>query len=69
MFSLAPDNWKRLAPITLPGEKPVAQLIADIAAAVTVLFQPLQHFRLRFRRWQAIDDRGINRDAVVEEAD
>ena len=49
MFPLFPNNRKRLAPITLPRKKPVAQLVIHLAPAMPIFFQPIDDFLFRFR--------------------
>ena len=40
VFAVAPDDRERLAPVTLTGEKPIAQLVVDRAATEPLLIQP-----------------------------
>src|ERR1700674_4421225 len=69
MFAIAPDDRKRFAPIALPREKPVAQFVIRRAPAPGVFFQPGGYFLLgRFSR-QAVEERRIDRGAVVDIAD
>src|SRR5262249_48181238 len=55
-----PDDWKRLTPISLSREEPVAQFVIDRALALSALFQPFCDFLFRFRARQTVDDRRID---------
>src|SRR4030088_1605891 len=69
MFSIFPNNWERLAPITLPRKKPVAQFVTNTRSAVTALLQPRDDFLLRLRCRQSIDHRRVDREPVSEKTD
>src|SRR5438477_11857107 len=68
MFSLLPNNRKWLAPITLTRKKPIAQLIVGGTFAQTALFQPQCDFAYCLPRWEPIDHRRINSDAIANES-
>src|SRR5215475_3647506 len=69
MFAILPNDWERLAPITLTRKKPVAQFVIDRALAEAALFQPLRDFSNRVARLQPINNRRIDRNAVADESD
>ena len=56
MVSVFPDDRKRLAPITLTGEKPVAEF--ELNAAFTEAFglEPVDHFGFGLKGGQSIEE-------------
>ena len=62
-----PDDGKRLAPIALAGEEPVAQLVLDAARAELLFLQPVDHLRLGLGGGQAVEETGIDGDALAGE--
>src|SRR4051794_17206751 len=68
MLSVLPNDRERLAPVTLPREEPVAQFEANVAAALAVLFQPVDHLRLRRSCPQTVDLWRIDGEPVAREA-
>ena len=64
VMAVLPDDRKRLAPVTLAGEEPVAQLVLDAALAEAVRLQPVDHLRLGFGGGQAVEEAGVDGDAV-----
>ena len=55
MFSIAPDDREWFAPITLPREKPVPQLVTDVAAPMAVLLQPVDDLGRRLLPRESIE--------------
>ena len=49
------QDRERLAPVALPAEEPVAQLVVDLALAQPVLFQPGGDLLLELGRRQAVE--------------
>jgi len=64
-----PDNRKRLAPITLPGKKPVAQFVIDCALAPIAFFQPGRDFANRFTGQESVNDWRVDRNSIADEPD
>ena len=54
------DNRNRLAPVSLAGEYPVAQLVVDSLAANTHFFNHLRSFLLQDRRLHSVPLAGID---------
>src|SRR3954469_1591172 len=64
-----PDNGKRFAPVTLPREKPVAQLVGRRAFAMSSFLEPPDNFLFCFRSRQSVHQRRVDGHAVAEKAD
>ena len=60
---VAVGNGDRLAPVTLPGEDPVAELIVDLGHALPGLLQPLLDLLLGLLHGQAVQESGVDHDA------
>src|SRR6266404_2609727 len=69
MLAVLPNDWKRLAPISLPREQPVTQFVIDRAFAQAAFFKPLGYFSNRIARRQSVDDRRINRHPIADKSD
>src|SRR5689334_19981694 len=67
MFSLLPNDWKWLTPITLARKQPVPQFVIDRAFAKAAFFEPRCNFADRVGRLQPINDWRIDRDTITDE--
>ncbi len=67
VLSVFPDNRKWLAPVTLAGEQPVAQLVLDASLAFGIGFQPVDHLGLGFSGRKAVEEAGVDGDSMVGE--
>ena len=56
MMAVAPDNWERLSPVTLPAEEPVTQLEINSSLPSLLFLQPIDDLGRGFRRWQATNE-------------
>ena len=65
---IAMHNRNRLAPVALPGEKPIAQLVIHGRLAEFLLFEPRGNFLLRFRRRQTSEHARVHRSAIAGKA-
>src|SRR5438046_1846810 len=63
-----PNDRERFAPITLPGKKPVAQLVINRAFTLASFLQPCRDLLFRFCGLQSIDDRRIHGNAVADKS-
>ncbi len=61
------QNRKRLPPIALPAEEPVAQLVVNRLPALPVLGQPGRYPLLELRRGQTVEWAAVNRLAIADE--
>ena len=68
VLSVLPNNGQRLAPITLPRKQPVAQLVIDRTFSGAVLLKPFGDFLFRFRTWQAINYRRVDRNSFADKS-
>src|SRR5690606_14623872 len=66
-FRLAVDEYdrERLAPVALPREEPVAELVVDLAAAFAVRLEPVDHLRLRVGDGAAVEEPAVDDPAVA----
>ena len=61
------QHRKRLTPVALATEEPVAQPVADRTAAGTLRLEPLDHAALGIRRAQPVEVSGVHVDAFPAE--
>ena len=66
--AVVPHDRERLAPVALPTEEPVAQLVINPPLAKCLFLEPSGDFALGIRRWQAVKETGVHRRAVTGEA-
>ena len=60
---LAPHQRNRLAPVALPREHPVAQLVVDLLPADAALLQKRDHLLLRLRDGQPVQEPAVDQRA------
>ena len=61
------DEREGLAPVALPREQPVAQLVGDAAAAEALGLEPGDHGLLGLRGREAVEEAGVDGEAVLAE--
>ena len=66
--ALIPNDRKRLAPVALPAEQPIAQFVIDRPLSKRFRLKPSGRFRLGLGGWQAIEKTGVHRNAHAGEA-
>ncbi len=59
------DDRERLAPVALPGEQPVPQLVLDAGATAAVGLQPRDDGLLGRRDAQPVEVAGVHQHAVT----
>ena len=64
-----PDDGEGLAPIPLPAEEPVAQLVVDGLFAEALGCKPRGDFRFGFGGGEVVEKVRVHGDAVVQKAD
>src|SRR5581483_5822492 len=69
MMSILPNDRERLAPISLPREKPVAQFVIDGALPETAFLQPRRDFANRLARRKPVNNRRVDRDSITDKSD
>ena len=62
------QDRKRLAPVALAAEEPVAQLVVDLALAAPALGQPFGDLLLEVRGGQTVERPGVDGRAFAAEA-
>ena len=65
MLAILPDDGEGLAPVTLSAEEPVAQLEVRGAFAEAFFLEPDGDFFLGFRSGQAVEEAGVDGNAVI----
>ena len=60
------DDRERLAPVALPAEQPVAQLVRDGRLAVPVLLEPRDDLALGVGDGEPVEEVAVDRGAVAE---
>ena len=66
--SLIPNDWKRLTPVALPTEQPVAQLVIHGPLAMRLFLEPSDNLGLGFGGRQPVEKTGVHCHAVPGEA-
>ena len=59
-------DWEGLAPISLPREQPVSELVVDLAGAVPVLLEPIDHARFRRLDIEPVQELAVDCGAVAQ---
>ena len=62
-----PEDGERLAPVTLARKEPVAELVVDGSLADMVCLEPFDHFLFAIGHVEAIEEAGIDMEAVAGE--
>src|SRR5215831_14867938 len=69
MLAVLPNNWERLAPITLPRKKPVSQFVIDRSFAKAAFLQPFSDLSNCRTRRKSVENWRIDRNAIPNESD
>ncbi len=65
MMPVLPHDRKRLTPVALTREQPVAEFVLDAALAFAVRLEPIDHLRLGIGSRKSVKKAGVDGDAGV----
>ncbi len=67
MPAFLPNDWERFAPVALPREKPVAQLVIHGAPPEPLLLEPGNNLNLCRQRGESIEQRRIDPNPFADQ--